>query len=134
MLRDPLPTGYFIMRNVKTVVGVGLAATAMAMASPVLAHAHLVKSDPKANAVVHTGPKSITLTFSERLAPSFSKFVVSMPQHKMMVPVKTAVSRDGKRIVGTFANRLGAGAYIVTWTAASSDGHKMSGDVTFKVG
>lgn len=111
-----------------------LAAAALGIASPALAHTHLVKSDPKAGAVLHTGPKSITLTFSERLVPAFSKFSVAMPAHKMDVAVKTVVSPDGKRIVGTLPDRLGNGDYRVTWTAASADGHKMSGSVDFKVG
>lgn len=111
-----------------------LAATALGAAAPALAHTHLVKSDPKADATLHTGPKSITLTFSERLVPAFSKFTVTMPAHKMDVAVKTAVSPDGKRIVGTLPNRLGAGNYRVSWTAASADGHKMTGSVDFKVG
>ena len=107
-----------------------LAATALGAASPALAHAHLVK----ANAVLHTGPKSITLSFSERLVPAFSKFTVAMPAHHMDMPVKTTVSPDGKRIVGTLPTRLGGGNYAVTWTAASADGHKMSGTLAFKVG
>lgn len=110
------------------------AALALTLSGPALAHAKLVKSDPKAAAVLHSGPKSITLTFNERLVPSFSSFAVSMSGHGgMAVPVKTVVSPDGKRIVGTFPARLGAGAYKVTWTAAGTDGHKMTGMLTFQV-
>lgn len=111
-----------------------LAAASIGLAGPALAHAKLVRSDPKAGAVVRSGPKSITLAFSERLVPAFSKFTLSMPAHKMDVPVTTVVSPDGKRIVGTLPARLTAGAYRVSWTAASTDGHKMTGAVDFKVG
>jgi methionine-rich copper-binding protein CopC len=111
------------------------AAVALAASGPAFAHAHLVRSNPAAGATVHTGPKTITLTFDERLVPAFSKFELTMPAHGgMKVPVKTAVSPDGKRIVGTLANRLGAGAYKVVWIVAGSDGHKMTGEVAFKVG
>lgn len=117
----------------------GLAALAGASAllatSPAWAHAHLVSSNPAANATVAAAPKAITLTFSEKLVPAFSKFDLTMPEHGgMKVAVKTAVSTDGKSITGTPAAALTKGAYKIVWTAASADGHKMNGEVAFKVG
>ena len=110
------------------------AAASLAVTAPALAHTHLVRSNPQAGATVHTGPKTITLTFNERVVPAFSKFELSMPEHRMAVPIKTTVSADGKRIVGTLQYRLTPGAYKIAWTAAGSDGHKMTGEVAFKVG
>ena len=111
------------------------AAVALSVSGPAFAHAKLIKSNPVAGSTVKFGPKSITLTFNERIVPAFSKFTVSMPAHGgMTVPVKTVVSPDGKRLVGTLTNRLEVGAYKVTWNAAGADGHKMTGDVSFKVG
>lgn len=108
------------------------AASMLAVASPALAHAHLVKSDPAANATVRSGSKTITLTFDDKLVPAFSKFTLAMPG--MGMPVKTAVSSDGKSIVGTLPAPLSKGAYTITWNAASVDGHKTSGTFAFKVG
>jgi copper resistance protein C len=110
------------------------AAAALTLAGPAFAHAKLVSSNPAANATLRTAPKTITLTFNERLVPAFSKFELSMPGHNMTVPVKTVVSPDGKRITGTLANPLTKGSYKVVWTAAGSDGHKMTGEVPFTVG
>lgn len=117
----------------------GLAAlvgSAMLVASsPAWAHAHLVSSNPAANATVGSAPKTITLTFSAKVAPVFSKFELVMPEHGgMKVPVKTAVSKDGKSIVGTVSAPLAKGAYKIAWSAASADGHKMTGEVPFTVG
>lgn len=113
-----------------------LAGTAALLAtSPAWAHAHLVSSMPAANATVAAAPKTITLTFNEKLAPAFSKFELTMPEmNGMKAPVKTAVSKDGKSIVGTPQAALMKGAYKIVWTAASADGHKMTGEVAFKVG
>lgn len=109
-------------------------ASALAATSPAWAHAHLVSSDPAVNATVAVAPKTITLKFSEKLVPAFSKFEVTMPEHGgMKVAVKTAVSTDGKSITGTPEATLTKGAYKVVWTAASVDGHKMNGEVAFKV-
>ena len=109
------------------------AALALAVASPAFAHAHLVSSTPAANATVRS-PKSITLTFNERVVPAFSKFELAMPAHGMTIPMKTKVSSDGKKITGTVASALMRGDYTITWTAAGSDGHKMTGKFAFKVG
>ena len=71
-------------------------ATALIASSPAWAHAHLVSSNPAANAAVAAAPKVITLTFNEKLVPAFSKFELTMPEHGgMKVPVNTTVSKDG---------------------------------------
>jgi methionine-rich copper-binding protein CopC len=122
------------MNRFLSVLAVGSAA-ALAIASPALAHTKLVSSNPSENATLATGPRTITLTFNERLVPAFSKFKVTMPGRSgVKVPVATVVSRDGKRIVGTLASPLGRGSYKVLWTAAGTDGHKMTGEVAFQVG
>lgn len=111
-----------------------IGSAALLVCSPAWAHARLVSSSPAAEATV-PAPKTITLTFSEKLVPAFSKFEISMPQHGgMKVPVKTTVSKDGKSITGAPGAALMKGAYKILWTAASADGHKMNGEVAFKVG
>jgi copper resistance protein C len=109
-------------------------AAALLAASPAFAHTKLVRSNPAANATVTTSPRTITLTFNERVVPAFSKFELTMPAHRMEVPVTTTVSRDGKRIIGTVRSRLMKGTYKITWTAAGADGHRMTGDLSFRVG
>lgn len=112
-----------------------MGSAALLATSPAWAHAHLVTSNPAANVTVKAAPKTITLTFNEKLVPAFSKFDLIMPEHGgMKVAVKTVVSKDGKSITGKPAAALTAGAYKVIWTAASADGHKMNGEVAFKVG
>ena len=120
------------MNGFRTFVALA-SATTLAIAGPAFAHAELVRSNPAANATVGS-PRTITLTFNERVVPAFSKFELTMPAHRMDIPVTTTVSRDGKRIVGTVGSRLMKGSYRVSWTAAGSDGHKMTGSYSFKVG
>lgn len=120
------------MKHIRSLIALGGAA-ALFVAGPALAHAKLVQSNPGANASLRTAPRSITLTFNERVIPNFSNVEVTMPAHRMNVPVNTTVSRDGKRLVATPRTPLTRGDYKVVWSAATSDGHKMSGDVSFKV-
>ena len=112
-----------------------IAAAALAAASPAWAHAHLIKSNPAVNAVA-ASPRQLSLTFSERLVPAFSRFelVMTMGGHSMAIPVKTAVAADGRTLIGTPQAGLMKGAYLIKWTAATSDGHRMTGSVPFRVG
>lgn len=121
------------MHIARTILLGTLGAAAISVANPVFAHSQLVQSSPAANATLQAGPKTISLTFSEKVVPAFSKLTVTMPAHGMDVPVKSAVSPDGKRIIGTPSSALTKGSYKVTWTAASADGHKMSGTLDFTV-
>lgn len=96
------------------------------------AHARLVTSDPAVNATV-AAPKAIRLTFNEKLAPAFSTFDLAMADG-MTAPLKISVSQDRKTMTGVPKGRLMAGAYKVTWRAASADdGHRMDGAFTFTV-
>lgn len=105
---------------------------ALVVATPALAHAKLVASTPAAESTV-AAPRSIALTFNEKVVPAFSSFEVVMVGHDMKVPVKTTVSSDGKTITGAPQGRFMAGAYTINWTIASSDGHRMKGTVPFRV-
>lgn len=114
-------------------IAAGLGAAAVLFATQAAAHAHLVRSDPAANATV-AAPAAISLTFNEKLVPAFSGFELTMVEHKMKVAVKTTISPDGQTIRGAPQGKLMAGTYRISWHAASADGHRMTGDVTFKVG
>lgn len=108
---------------------------ALGMATPAWAHAKLVSSSPAEDAVVAAAPSAITLTFNERVVPAFTKLELTMPEHGgMKVPVKVNVASDGKTVTGVPEARLGKGVYRIVWTAASADGHKMNGNVNFKIG
>jgi methionine-rich copper-binding protein CopC len=109
-----------------------LVGMALAPATPVLAHAHVVKSTPAANAAI-AAPKQVSVTFDEKLVPAFSKLAIEMTGMKMAVPVKTTVSADGKTLTGIPQGGFMKGSYVVNWTAASADGHKMKGSIPFKI-
>jgi methionine-rich copper-binding protein CopC len=105
---------------------VGLAA--VLAASQAAAHAHLVSSDPAANATV-AAPKQIVMQFSETLQPKFSGFDLSMGGAPVVVKAKVAK----KTIVGAPAKPLAPGAYEVKWHAVTADTHRMEGTYSFTV-
>ena len=104
----------------------------VAFAGSADAHAMLVRSDPAANSTL-PAPKSITLTFNEKIAPAFSGFDLAMGDG-MTMHVTTKVSEDGKTITGMPTGSFMAGTYKVTWHAAAvDDGHRTEGSFTFTV-
>jgi methionine-rich copper-binding protein CopC len=109
-----------------------IAATALLMiATEANAHAQLVASNPPANATV-AAPKTLTLTFNEKLAAAFSGFELATVGGGKAA-LTTAVAKDGKTLTGTPSAALKPGAYKITWRAATADGHRMTGEVLFKV-
>ncbi|WP_191555435.1 copper homeostasis periplasmic binding protein CopC [Brevundimonas aurantiaca] len=110
-----------------------LAATVAALslvAGQADAHARLVSATPAAGAVA--APRTISLTFSERVAPAFSGFDL-VNAAGATIRVQTRVSEDGKTISGAPARPLATGAYVVNWRVASPDGHRMTGSTNFSV-
>ena len=114
-------------------IAAGAALALAGLATEASAHAHLLTSNPPANAAV-PAPKQLTLKFSEKLQPKFSGLSVSMPQrNNMATPVKVAVAKDGKSLFATPAKPLSAGVYKVSWHAVTADTHRVQGAYTFTV-
>ena len=110
----------------------GMVGVSTYLISPAFAHAALVQSDPAPNSTV-AAPKEIKLSFSEKIAPKFSGFGVSM-NHGMDVKLKGRLGEDGKTIIGIPSETLMAGTWTVSWHAASvEDGHRMEGTFNFTV-
>ena len=104
----------------------------LALASPVFAHTALLGAEPAPNSSV-SAPKSIKLTFSEKVVPAFSGFKVAMSDG-MSVEITTKVSSDGKTMTGMPKGSFMPGSYKLSWHAASvEDGHRTEGSYSFKV-
>jgi methionine-rich copper-binding protein CopC len=109
-----------------------LAVMALFAASPAFAHAGLVESTPAKGATV-AAPKSIKLTFSEKIAPAFSGLQLSMGDG-MNVKAVTKVSADGMTLTATPTSPFMAGKWTLSWHAVSADdGHRTEGSFDFTV-
>ncbi len=121
-----------VMSLKKSVAGLALLCAFLALAGSANAHAKLLQSSPAADSTV-PAPKSIALTFSEKVAPAFSGFDLAMGEG-MTMQMTTQVSDDGKTITGTPTGSFMAGTYKITWHAAAvDDGHRTEGSFTFTV-
>ncbi|HWY61695.1 MAG TPA: copper homeostasis periplasmic binding protein CopC [Rhizomicrobium sp.] len=116
----------------KNTLAVAVFGIALGLAGPAFAHTDLIKSIPAADSTV-ARPKTIILTFSEKVAPAFTGVALTMDDGMKYV-IATAISPDGKIITVTPKGSLMAGGYKVTWhAAAAEDGHRTDGTFSFKI-
>jgi methionine-rich copper-binding protein CopC len=101
------------------------------LAGPVAAHAEFVSSDPSDGAVLDTPPTSVTLTFSEGLDASKSKFQLLAPDGSL-VGTGTAAA-DGDETMSLGGLDLAPGAYLIKWTSVSLDTDILRGELQFTV-
>lgn len=104
---------------------------ALGFAGPAFAHTDLVKSLPAADSS-GPAPKTLVLTFSEKVVPAFTGFALTMSDG-MKYALATAISADGKVITCTPKGALMEGSYKLTWHAAAADGHRTDGSFAFKI-
>jgi methionine-rich copper-binding protein CopC len=118
-----------------------LALTAIAPTAPLLAKVKLAASTPAAGATAKS-PKTVTLTFSEKVSPAKATAAIimtampGMPNHGEM-PIRNFTpswSADGKTLTLTLKKPLPTGTYDLRWQANGADGQPMTGKVTFDVG
>ena len=100
------------------------------MPSMVLAHAHLEKSVPAANAALVSMPAQIMLTFNE--PARVTALTVTKEGSKDAQTIKLAAAEPAATF-HTAAPQLAAGAYVLKWRALGDDNHVTSGSVRFTV-
>uniref|UniRef100_E1T8S6 Copper resistance protein CopC n=1 Tax=Burkholderia sp. (strain CCGE1003) TaxID=640512 RepID=E1T8S6_BURSG len=109
-----------------------LGAAALLFASMAFAHAHLVSSEPAANAEV-AAPGEVAIHFTEPLEPAFSKIALTDANGKPAASAASRVDTHDARVMHLPLPQLGAGRYAVKWTAVATDGHRTQGDFAFTV-
>lgn len=95
-----------------------------------LAHAKLIRSQPKAKTRLEEAPKLIELWFSEELEPNFSTIEVTDGEGKRVALGEVTLSEEGKKVSAPFGD-LSPGVYTVVWKALSKDEHPIRGKFTF---
>ena len=111
-----------------TALLVVLAALWLPFAPAASAHDELVSSSPGSGDTV-AAPRTLTLTYSERLIQTGYRVVVRGPEG----PVDGDVQVSGETVVERFGEPLAAGPYTVAWRVVSADGHPVSGRLAFTV-
>jgi copper resistance protein C len=107
-------------------------AAALVVTSTAFAHAHLMSSEPAANAQVDA-PTEVTIHFTEPLEPAFSKIELSDTSGKPAAQAASQVDKNDAKVMHLALPQLTAGRYAVQWTAVATDGHRTQGNFAFIV-
>jgi len=119
--------------TIKRILAVATFFLAGAVSASAFAHARLQSSDPRAGSTLDAAPKAVRLKFNEALEPAFSKIKLTGP-HNNAIPVTAAtVDKADPTVMTAPLPALASGEYHIQWSAMSHDGHKVKGEVTFKV-
>jgi copper resistance protein C len=95
------------------------------------AHAELDHAEPRVGNKVATPPREVTLWFTQKLEPAFSRITVTNAAGARVDSGKTRVS--GSQMSVSLRGG-GAGVYHVNWHVLSVDTHTTDGSFTFQVG
>lgn len=100
-----------------------------------LAHAHafLDRAEPRVGGHVRTAPAQVTLWFTERLEPAYSRVEVLNDAGRRVDRGDGGVVGDGRQLRITL-EPVPPGVYRVRWRVLSVDTHITEGDFVFRVG
>jgi copper resistance protein C len=108
-------------------VVVAVAPAFAATSSGLALHAQLLGSSPKDGSTVAT-VEQVVLTFNEDVDPTFVKVSVEGPEGSEAAGKPTVSDRE---VTQALPVDLPAGEHVVTYRVVSTDGHPVSGSVTF---
>jgi copper transport protein len=108
------------------------AVLAISGATPALAHATVVGSDPAESSRLQSPPSKVTMTFSEdvSLGAGYLKVVDS----KSNIVSNGDAKVEGRNVTVPLKSGLGDGSYIVSYRITSADSHPIAGAYAFVVG
>jgi len=118
---------------IRRVLAAGTFALACAATPSAFAHAKLQSSDPQAGSTLDVAPKQVRLKFNETLEPAFSRIRVTGAGNKEIALAATTVDKAEPTVMTAALPPLSAGEYHIQWTTMTRDGHKVKGEVVFKV-
>jgi len=110
-----------------------LAVMAWAHAGAAAAHAFLEHAIPAVGSTVRTAPARVSLRFTQRLEPAFSKLEVRDADGKRVDRQDAALASGDATTLTASLPRLPPGSYVVKWRVLSVDTHVTEGDYTFQV-
>ena len=98
------------------------------------AHGLLDRADPRPGSRVRTSPTHVSVWFTERLEPAYSRVRVLNAQGERADADDSRVDAADARQLRVSVPPLVTGTYKVLWRVLSVDGHLTEGEFTFRVG
>lgn len=94
------------------------------------AHASLDRAEPRVGNTVASAPREVTLWFTQKLEPAFSRITVTNAAGARVDTGKTRVNGSQMSVP---LRPGGSGIYRVNWRVLSVDAHTTEGNFTFQV-
>jgi copper resistance protein C len=107
-------------------------ALVLAIAGGAAGHAFLDRAEPRVGGRVRTPPAQVTLWFTERLEPAYSRVQVVNEAGQRVDRNDGGVVGDGRQLRISLTP-VPPGTYRVAWRVLSVDTHVTEGDFTFRV-
>src|SRR5262249_57400419 len=112
-------------------LSIALALALLVVAGQAHAHAELDHAEPRVGNKVATPPREVTLWFTQKLEPAFSRMTVTNAAGERVDSGKARVSGSQMSVS---VRPSGAGTYHVNWHVLSVDAHSTQGNFSFQVG
>jgi hypothetical protein len=97
-------------------------------------HAYPDHADPKVGATIAACPAAVRIWFDSDLEPVFSSIMVHAAKGDVMVDKRDGrVDPSNPTLLEVSVPTLPPGEYIVYWSVVARDGHRTSGNYTFKI-
>ena len=123
------------IRRTPLVASLAVLALAASASAATFRHTRLVKSEPAANDTLAAAPKAVKLWFSEKVELGITTVKLANAAGND-VPLAKLTRDDAVKdapIVAAISKPLAAGAYLVSWSTAATDGHPAKGTIPFVV-
>jgi methionine-rich copper-binding protein CopC len=117
----------------KVVVSIAIILSMWVHATPVLAHAQLIKAEPARRAVLDKAPTQVRLWFNEEIEGAYTSLSVLNANKKPVTDAKPRVVSDDPKSVVLSLSDLGPGKYTVKFRVLSVDGHVVDSSFDFTV-
>jgi copper transport protein len=119
------------MRLPRRILRYALVLGAICVPSVASAHLALRRSEPANGARLARSPAAVTLWFTERPQLGFTRVSLSSPEGEIVLRELSADT--GHAVRAALPRPLSPGEYLVSWQAASADGHVIRGEFRFAV-
>lgn len=115
------------------IIGVLLIIAAVAIYSPINAHAVLVSSTPKDQAVLKSPPKKVILNFNSRIEKKITQVVLLNGKQKIKLPSDQRYTTGSPSQITIALPALKPGSYRLEYKVLATDGHLTPGLIRFTI-
>ncbi|MFC9648724.1 MULTISPECIES: copper resistance protein CopC [unclassified Streptomyces] len=113
------------------VLACALPGAAVVLAPPAQAHTALASSDPSDKSTLPASPGEIALTFNEKMDGAYARVAVTGPDDRSVA--SGSATAKGRTVTQRLTAAVPAGRYTVAFRVVSTDGHPVTGSLTYTV-